>query len=124
VTAVQALARFQAATFAPRVAELLKDPHSSVRSVSAWALGELKAKEFGDALIPLLDDPSYFVCGWAVVALAEFGRGDVVPRERYWHAGKLWRCGGRNPSPRVRAALVTLGYTEEQIAQLRDFEQD
>jgi hypothetical protein len=64
------------------------------------------------------------VRGPAIVFLVEFGRHAAVPNDRDWHAKKLWRCCGREPSPRVRAAFVTLGYTEEQILQLRDFEQD
>jgi hypothetical protein len=52
------------------------------------------------------------------------GRRDVIPKNLYWHAASLWRCGGRNPSPRVRSALLALGYTKQDLLDLRDFEQD
>ena len=107
--------------WAPRAADLLRDPDSSVRSEALWSLGRAGglASAQVDAVVPMLGDPDAAMRRRAVVAIGEMGdRTQAVTAAAKHHVAqrarpRLVALADKDPDADVRTearrALVKLG---------------
>ena len=107
--------------WAPRAADLLRDPDSSVRSEALWSLGRAGglASAQVDAVVPVLGDPDAAVRRRAVVTIGEMGdrtqavtaaaKRQVAQRARPQLVGLADKDPDADVRTEARRALVKLG---------------
>ena len=79
-TAIETLGQLRARDYSDRVAPLLRDPSTEMRSIAAEALGRMGSRDHADAVIPIMEDADWNCGIRGVLAISAIGSTRHVPK--------------------------------------------